>query len=105
MTSFEFADMSTPEGRAKVEAYEREKAESIRRGQQIYAKIKRSSKYYYQNEWAQADPNRWGGYPFPVFVEAGDPAGYVVQGGPGGQYRLADVNHYVIDGGRELRIA
>lgn len=83
---------------------ERDKAERINRGQQFYAKIKRSSKYYDQNDCAKADPARWGGFPFPVFVEAGDPAGYVVHGGPGGQYRLSDVSLYIIEGGRELKI-
>lgn len=76
----------------------------VKRGQQLFAKIKKSSKYYDQNEWAKADPQRWGGFPFAVMV---DPAygDYCVQGGPGGQYRLADVNLYVVENGRELRIS
>jgi len=28
-----------------------------------------------------------------------------VQGGPGGQYRLSDVNLFVVDEGREVRIS
>lgn len=72
------------------------KAEKVRSGQQLYAKIKRSSKYYGQGEK---------GALFEVFVEAGHPEAYLVQGGPGGQYRLADVNLYIVDEGREVRIS
>ena len=92
----EIMDMGTAEGRAKVAAYEEEKAERVNSGQQLFAKIKRTSKYYGQTER---------GASFPVFVEAGYADGYVVQGGPGGQYRLRDVNLFVIDGGREMRIS
>lgn len=73
-------------------------------GQQLYAKIKRSSKYYYQNDWAKKDPASWGGFPFKVTVVAAYPD-YQVQGGPGGQYRLSDVNLFVIEDGHELRIS
>ena len=94
---YEICDMNTSEGRAKVEAYEAAKAEKVKSGQQLYAKIKRTSKYY-----GQGQP---GGL-FPVYVEALDYAeGYAVQGGPGGQYRLKDVNLFIVDDGREMRIA
>ena len=96
MEGYEVVDMSTTEGRAKVAAYEAAKAEKVKSGQQLYAKIKRTSKYYGQGEK---------GALFPVFVEAGYPEGYMVQGGPGGQYRLADVNLYVVEDGREMRIS
>jgi hypothetical protein len=104
MEHMEIVDMSTEEGRATVEEYDRDKAETVRFGQQLFAKIKRSSKYYNQNEWAEAEPKRWGGFPFKVRV---DPTygEYCIQGGPGGQYRLADVNLFVVEGGRELRIS
>lgn len=74
---------------------EQAKAEKVRRGQQLHAKIKRTSKYF-----GQSAP----GALFSVFL---DPAcgDYCVQGGPGGQYRLADVNLFVIEDGQELRIA
>lgn len=73
--------------------------------QQLYAKIKKSSKYYNQNEWAKSDPESWGGFPFAVEI-CPERGGYAVQGGPGGQYRLEDVNLFVINAdGRELRIA
>ena len=94
--SYRILDMATPEGRAEAESYERSKAEKVRSGQQLYAKIKRSSKYYGQGER---------GALFEVFVEAGNPAAYLVQGGPGGQYRLADVNLFIVDDGREVRIS
>lgn len=42
---------------------------------------------------------------FKVFVEVGNPETYLVQGGPGGQYRLSDVNLYIVQDGREMRIA
>ena len=62
--------------------------------QQLYARIKRSSKYRGQADKLGPDPNAL----FPVEVVQGDPMGYVVQGGPGGQYRLADVRLFVIEG-------
>ena len=96
MEGYRIVDMGTPEGRAKVARYEAEKAEKVRSGQQLYAKIKRSSKYYGQGEK---------GALFEVFVEAGNPAAYLVQGGPGGQYRLSDVNLYIVEDGREVRIS
>ena len=99
MHSIKFLDMNTEEGRAEVEAYEAAKAAKVKRGQQLYAKIKKTSKYYGQGEK---------GALFPVFIDAGRSgydADYAVQGGPGGQYRLADVNLFVVADGRELRIA
>jgi hypothetical protein len=70
--------------------------------QQLHAKIKKSSKYFYQN--VTAKEGYWG-LPFAVEVVAGGPGGYVVQGGPGGQYRLADVNLFVICDGIEMKIS
>lgn len=34
-----------------------------------------------------------------------NPSGYAVQGGPGGQYRLKDVNLFIVEDGREMRIS
>lgn len=65
-------------------------------GQQIFAKIKKSSKYF-----GQGEP----GALFPVYIDPTTKWEYCVVGGPGGQYRLADVNFYVVDGGCELRIS
>lgn len=53
---------------------------------QLYARIKKSSKYYGQT------PD---GLKFEVFILHGGE--YVVQGGPGGQYRLSDVNLFAED--------
>lgn len=71
---------------------------------QLHAKVKRGSKYFDQNDAAKQDPSRWG-WPFRVMIEPGDPAGYVVIGGPGGRYRLADVNLFVVVDGVEMRIS
>jgi hypothetical protein len=95
MGGYELLDMTTDEDRKKVEEHRREKAEKVKRGQQLYAKIKKASKYYGQGER---------GALFEVFVYTGHREGYVVQGGPGGQYRLADVNIYVVEDGSEMRI-
>lgn len=96
MDGYELVDGSTPEGRTKIAEYKRQKAEKVKRGQQLYAKIKRSSKYYGQGK---------AGALFEAFVEAGEPTGYLVQGGPGGQYKLSDVDLYIVEGGREVRIS
>lgn len=61
---------------------------------QLFARIKKNSKYYHQN------PGR--GKAFEVEIDAdyicgekGEIDNYCVQGGPGGQYRLCDVNLFV----------
>lgn len=82
--------------RASIELEKRARNEKAKQGQQLFAKIKRTSKYFGQTEK---------GALFEVFVEVGHPEGYVVKGGPGGQYRLTDVQLFVVDGPRELRIA
>ncbi|MCF3643334.1 hypothetical protein LXM94_25610 [Rhizobium sp. TRM95111] len=66
---------------------------------QLYAKIKKSSKYYYQNELAK----KQGQCPFPVEValDYDSGTGYVIKGGPGGQYEVRDVNLYAIVDGRD----
>lgn len=69
-------------------------------GQQLYAEIKKSSQYAHQAEWCRSQGY---GYPFKVRIrEASD--GYVVKGGVGGQYSLADVNLYVLEGGKKIRV-
>ena len=64
-------------------------------GQQLFAGIKESSKYHSQIEWGKQSGY---GYPFPVRFQT-DPCGYVIKGGVGGQYRLEDVELYVIEDG------
>lgn len=68
--------------------------------QQLYAEIKKSSKYAHQADMCK---ERGFGYPFPVNISH-DAGGYQVKGGIGGQYRLADVNLYVIEDGKKIRI-
>jgi hypothetical protein len=69
--------------------------------QQLYAKIKKSSKYFAQNATAKS----MGEFPFPVTVDADTSDAYCVLGGPGGQYRMSDVSFYVKNGSNELRLA
>ncbi|MEK2611101.1 hypothetical protein WLF18_18505 [Pseudomonas shirazensis] len=63
------------------------------KGQQLYALIKKSSEYAHQTDKL-----------FPVRVCGGIPADYVVRGGPGGVYRMKDVELYVIDDGKQYRL-
>lgn len=64
--------------------------------QQIYAKIKKSSKYYGQTRL---------GARFPVHIEHQGEWEYTVHGNQN-YYRLRDVNLFVVgEDGRELRIA
>jgi hypothetical protein len=76
--------------------YERERSVRITAGQQLYAQIKRSSKYYGQTDAGAI-------FPVHILIGAGD---YVVQGWPGGQYRLCDVHILVADEhGKTMRIS
>lgn len=70
-------------------------------GQQLYAEIKKSSKYAGQAELCRSNGY---GYPFKVRIVHDGGGDYVVKGGVGGQYRLADVNLYVIEDGKKIRI-
>jgi hypothetical protein len=80
-------DMNTQAGRAALAEYEQQRVAKSSEGQQIYAKIKRSSKYY-----GQTDPGEI--FPVRIATQFGD---YAVQGGPGSQYRLSDVNLFIVD--------
>lgn len=62
-------------------------------GQQLFARIKKSSEYAHQSDKL-----------FPVRVGAAPYDDYAVHGGPGGVYRLRDVNFYVIEGGKQYRL-
>lgn len=68
--------------------------------QQLYAEIKKSSQYASQVVLCRSSGY---GYPFKVRISA-DPYGYVVKGGVGGQYRITDVNLYVIKDGQKIRL-
>ena len=67
--------------------------------QQIYAKIKKSSKYFYQNDFAK-ERNQ---FPFPVEI-SGHPLDYCVKADIG-QYRLKDVALFVIVDGDEFPLS
>lgn len=66
-------------------------------GQRLYAEIEETSRYAYQRNFATWPT------PFPIEIQPDD-FGYVVQGGPGGAYRLEDVQLFVIDGEKKIRI-
>lgn len=69
--------------------------------QQLYAEIKKSSKYASQAELCRTNGY---GYPFKVRIVHDGGGDYCVKGGVGGQYRLADVNLYVIEDGKKIRV-
>lgn len=62
-------------------------------GQQLYAHIRKCSEYAHQTDKL-----------FPVRVGRGTPADYLVRGGPGGVYRMKDVELYVIEDGKQYRL-
>ena len=75
--------------------------------QQLYAKIKKTSDYYGQNQTELID-GKLQIIPFPVEIVIeglGISRGYHVQGGICGQYRLKDVDLYVLQDGKELKIS
>lgn len=71
---------------------------------QLYAKIKKSSKYFSQNDTAE---EQGFGLPFPVEVspDGNSSGGYVIKGGPGGQYMAKDVHLYAIESGIEIKLS
>lgn len=71
------------------------------KGQQLFAEIKKSSKYASQAELCRTNGY---GYPFKVRIVHDGGGNYCVKGGVGGQYRLTDVNLYVIEDGRKIRV-
>lgn len=71
--------------RKDFQALEARQSELIQNGQRLLARIRPTSKYHGQGEE---------GVLFPVCI---GPAGeYCVVGGPGGQYRLADVDLFAV---------
>jgi hypothetical protein len=67
---------------------------------QLYAKIKKSSKYYSQNIAAKNDEKM--GFPFPVTITNQH---YMYLGGPGDRYRKEDLNIFVKLGEEFVRIS
>ena len=79
---------------AENQAEDRENLCLASRGTQLVASIKKSSKYYGQGKQ---------GARFPVSIQ--DPGyEYVVLGGPGGQYRLADVSLFAVVGDSQVKL-
>lgn len=62
-------------------------------GQQLHARIKKSSEYAHQTDQL-----------FPVRVGTPPYGNYAVHGGPGGVYRLSDVEFYIIEDGKQYRL-
>jgi hypothetical protein len=70
--------------RAAHAAFEAKCEASLVTGQKLFARIRESSKYFGQSDAGQL---------FPVVVTSQKE--YTVVGGPGGQYRLKDVDLFV----------
>lgn len=100
----EAVSLDKNDARAEYERRQNEKSAFVRQGQQLYAKVKESSKDYGQNAIAQNDPERWG-WPFAVRIVGSNHRGCLVQGGPGGQYPLGDVDLFVVEDGCEIQIS
>ncbi|BBP86030.1 hypothetical protein PHLH8_56720 [Pseudomonas sp. Pc102] len=62
-------------------------------GQQLYARIKKTSKYAHQTDKL-----------FPVRVGKAPYDNFVVHGGPGGLYALRDVSFYVLVDDKPMRL-
>jgi len=62
-------------------------------GQQLHARIKKTSEYAHQSDQL-----------FPVSVGRPTHADYTVRGGPGGVYRMSDVELYVINDGKQYHL-
>lgn len=78
------------------------KEDAMEQNQQLFAKIKESSKYADQIYYAK----RGGEYPFPVYIVTTTTNNkHCVIGGPGQSYRLADVDLFVMDHGKEIKIS
>ena len=67
---------------------------------QLYAKIKKSSKYYYQNDFAK-ERNK---FPFPVEIRGEAWGDYCIKADIG-EYRLRDVSLFVIVDGAEIKLS
>ncbi len=68
---------------------------------QLFAKIREDSKYHHQIAWCISNGI---GHPFPVRFRASLDH-YVLEGGAGGAYRLADVDLFVLHEEQLYRVA
>jgi len=66
---------------------------------QLYAKIKKNSKYFYQNEWAKRK-----GYGLPFAVEIENTSDKYCVYGADNQYYIADLNFFVLVDGQYLKL-
>lgn len=76
-------------------------------GTRLVAKIKNSSKYFGQSSVSDrlAGRLRTDAAFFPIVVVDDGPCDYVLAGGPGGRYRLADVDLFaVVAGGKRIKL-
>lgn len=64
---------------------------------QLYARIKRTSKYYYQSPME-------GGKPLPFEVQVSPRMGEYCVFGNSNQYRLVDLTFHVVADGHEVRL-
>jgi hypothetical protein len=77
--------------------------EEVDKNQKYFAKIKKGSKYESQISWAKAQKHI--GYPFPVrLTERGPLDQYCIKGGPGGQYRVEDIDLYTERSGKFIKV-
>lgn len=78
-------------------------------GTPLLAQIKRTSKYFGQTSVVDGRAGRPGidaeCFPVVVVVDDGGPCDYVPAGGPGGRYRLQDVDLFaVVVGGKHIKL-
>ena len=85
--------MSHEELSERARRYQEELARKCSAPQQIYASIRPDSKYFHQTP---------AGERFKVYILDPDIDGFCIVGGPGGKYRLCDVNLYVLDDGKPV---
>lgn len=70
--------------KSRLDAFQARCDHLLEQGQHLFARIRASSKYHDQTD---------NGEIFPIVIGPGPD--YKVQGGPGGQYRLQDVDLFV----------
>lgn len=77
--------------------------EGLDRSKKYFAKIKKTSRYAGQIGWAKVQKHI--GYPFPVrLTDRSAMEQYCIKGGPGGQYRIEDVDLYIERDGKFVKV-
>jgi len=82
-------------------AFEAFQHQSETQAPRLFASIRKDSKYHHQIDWCIHNGH---GHPFPVAFRAAMD-GYVLAGGAGGAYRMADVDLHVLHEGELYRVA